>query len=180
MSSVCGTFHLNKNYYSAEKNNISHILLASLIKAKNQTLHLASLASVSPIIRLVVYQPTQTLPDGALDTCPGWALKSLCSSYVGPVQTGVGDLVLDLWVGSYPFFRTRHHHWEWGLLWLKLDNVELLPVSQHLVSFLQGGRRGMFLKLQTQQGNSWLILPSSTPISPNCLWANKVCCPKPH
>lgn len=134
MSSVCGTF-------CWEKKNISHILSVSLIKAKNQTLHLASLASVSPIIRLVVYQPTQTLPDGALDTCPGWALKSLCSSYVGPVQTGVGDLVLKLWVRSYPFFRTRHHHGQWGLLWLKFDNVELLPVGQHLVGFLQGGRR---------------------------------------
>lgn len=57
------------------------------------------------------------------------------------MQTGVGDLVLKLWVRSYPFFGTGHHHGQWGLLWLKLDNVELLPVGQHLVGFLQGGRR---------------------------------------
>lgn len=85
--------------------------------------------------------PLKTLPDGALDTCPDWALESLCSSYVVPVQTSVGDLVLGLWVRSCPVFRTRHHHRQWGSLRLKLDDVELLPVGQRLVGFLQGGRR---------------------------------------
>lgn len=85
--------------------------------------------------------PLKTLPDGALDTCPDWALEPLCRSYVVPVQTSAGDLVLGLWVRSCPVFRTRHHHRQRGSLRLKFDDVEPLPVGQCLVGFLQGGRR---------------------------------------
>lgn len=94
------------------------------------------------------HQPAQTLPDGAFHTCPYWALESLCSPYVVPVQAGVGDLVLGLRVRSCPVIRTRHQHRQRASLWLKLHHVELLLVGQRLVGFLQGGRRDALLRLQ--------------------------------
>lgn len=79
----------------------------------------------------------QPLPDGALDVGPGGALESLRHFNVGPVKPRVGDLVLGLRVGSHPVFGRRHHLGQRALVILKLHHVELLPVSQLLVGFLQ-------------------------------------------
>lgn len=94
-----------------------------------------------PSCGLTSHQSTPALPDGAFYTCPHRAFGSLHGSHVVPVQPGIGDLVLRLWVGSRPFCRTRHHHGQWAAMLLKLDNMELLLVGQSLVGFLQSGRK---------------------------------------
>lgn len=79
----------------------------------------------------------QTLPDGALDARPDGAFESLWRSYVVPVQSCVGDLILGLRVRSRAIFGARHHPRQRALVILKLDHVELLLISQLLVGFLQ-------------------------------------------
>lgn len=79
------------------------------------------------------------LPDVAFHTWPYGDFSSLCGLNIAPVQLGVGDIVQGLWVGTRTVFRTCHHNGQRALVWIVLHNMELLPVSQLLKRFLQGG-----------------------------------------
>lgn len=142
---------VNKNQNSSKQ--VPHILL--LEKKTSQIIHLTLLVSFSPLkspLVLSKHQPSHALPDGAFDTCPDRAFQPLCSSYVIPVQPGVGNLILWLWVGSCAVFGTRHHHGQKATLRLKLYNMEQLLVSQSLVGFLRRNRRGRHFYMETVTG----------------------------
>lgn len=128
---------VNKNQNSSKQ--VPHILLLEKNKSDNPFDTIGFLQST---LVLSKHQPSHALPDGAFDTCPDRAFQPLCSSYVIPVQPGVGNLILWLWVGSCAVFRTRHHHGQKATLRLKLYDMELLLVSQSLVGFLWRNREG--------------------------------------
>lgn len=90
------------------------------------------------------HQSAAALPDSTFDTRPNGAFGSLYGSYVVPMQPGVGDFVLRLWVLSRTVFGTPHHYGQRAVLRPELNNMELLLVCQCLVGFLQDerGRRG--------------------------------------
>lgn len=81
------------------------------------------------------------LPDCALDAGPDRAFNPLRYADVAPVQLGVGDFILTLGGGANLIFGARHHNGQRALIWLKLHHMELLLVSQHLMSFLEFGKR---------------------------------------
>ena len=100
--------------------------------------------SFSPNICSVVrprHQSTPALPDGTFDARPDGAFGSLCGFNVAPVQPGVGDLVLGLWVGSHSIFGTPHHYGQGAALRPVLNDMELLLFCQCHVGLLQDERR---------------------------------------
>lgn len=177
MSSVCGTFHLNRNYYSAEKKKTTFHTHFQLLLLKPKTrpsiwhpwpLSVQSSAwwSTSPLrhyqmVRLTPAQAERLNPCAARTSAQCKRVLGISSSSSGLGRTP--SLGLATTMGSGACCGWNSTTWSCFLL------ASIWWVSCRVEEDKRRGRRGMFLKLQTQQDNSWLIFPSSTSVSPNSL-----------
>lgn len=175
---------LTKTIILLEKKKNSHILSASLTKAESQTLHLAFLASISPIIasrgpsarsrhyQMVRLTPAQIEP---LSPCAA-RTSSQCKRVLGISSSGSGfgrapSLGLATTTGSGARCGWNSTTWSCFLL------ASVWWVSCRVEEDKRWGRREMLLRLQTQRDNSSFIFSSCTPLFPNCLRENEWCFP---